>query len=374
MGSAFQHGLQAVGLLSVSKRRSKQSNSLDMPKARSKFIQPKAVAAAIMRRLKACCGWVGMLSVLLSVYVLTQALALFNYRLLRRDLQPQAARWTPARASSTKNLHVSIIHNNETQRLAHLRPHVASMSDNLGPNWRVTKNEFFDQPPVKAHTFAKAYVRKAMNWLLGRRWALHRRMPEDRAIWSLRFLANDVRRVREWRRTGAIETILTAKHIAVWQAFLNSDGDYLIVMESDAVFSPDSEQRMQQCLAIIPTPDQMLYMDLAGGCGRDELRIDKIISCECNGFTYFEVPATNTSCVYLMSRATVRSFCATLQRFPYFRWIGIDWMVNAIMMDHVKRGRSILCIHANPPIFKHGSVTGEYDGTFGIGFLSAIAG
>jgi hypothetical protein len=108
-------------------------------------------------------------------------------------------------------------------------------------------------------------------------------------------------------------------------------------------------------------PDKLLYIDLAGGFTREELRIDNIVSFERNGFTYFEPAATNTSCAYLLSRATVCSFCATLRQFPYFHWISIDWMVNAILMDHIKRAKTILCMHANPPILKHGSVTGEYN-------------
>jgi len=320
----------------------------------------RTLATAIIRRLKTYCLQIGAIPTVLFAYALIWTPTVLEYRILRRDPQPKTGVRAPARIESARNLHVSIIHNNETERLAHLVPHIAAMCENLGPDWHVTRSEFFHQPTVKAHTFTKTYIRIVMHGLLNRRWAVHRRMPED--VCSLATIAaHGIRVVREWRRASAIEMIVTAKHVAAWHAFLNSEGDYLIVMESDAVFLDSSQQRMQQCLASIPPPDRILYVDLAGGLGKQDLRVDRIIEREYNGFTYFEAPCTNTACVYLVSQAAVRSFCATLHHFPYFRWFGIDSMINAIMMDHVKREQSILCMHANPPIFKHGSFTGEYD-------------
>jgi hypothetical protein len=196
-----------------------------------------------------------------------------------------------------------------------------------------------------------------MYWLLGRCWASHRRMPKD--YWPLPLFSHV--EMERFRRVGAVEMIVTAKHIAAWREFLDSEGDYLIMMESDAVFLLDSETRMRRCLATVSPPDRLLYIDLAGGFRRNVLNVEHIISYERDGFTYFDLPATNTACVYLLSRAAVRSFCTTLGRLPYLRWIGIDWMINAIMMEHVKQGWQISCMHANPPIFRHGSFAGQYN-------------
>jgi hypothetical protein len=315
----------------------------------------RLAAFAVLRRMKIYFVWAGSIAVVVFVHCLMQMPSPV-YWLWRRGSHSEAG-WPLARPKSSLALHLSIVHNKEAERLEHLLPHTESMCQTLGTNWQVTKNEFFEQPAVKVHSFAVAYIQTVMYWLLGRWWASHRRMPND--YWPLPLFSRI--EIGKVRRFGAIEMIVAVKHIAAWRKFLDSKGDYLIMMESDAIFLHDSETRMQRCLATVAPPDRLLYIDLAGGLGRDILKVDHIISCEHNGFTHFDLPATNTACVYLLSRAAVRSFCATLDRLPYLRWIGIDWMINAIMMEHVRQGLSISCMHASPPIFRHGSFAGQYD-------------
>lgn len=156
--------------------------------------------------------------------------------------------------------------------------------------------------------------------------------------------------------------MVTDKHIRAWAAFLDAGGDFLICFEDDAVFKEDSIQRVADLLGTLAhkDPSSLVYVDLAGGCRLEELRIDKLESRRDASFRYYCKPVTNTACAYLLSRPLVAHFHDTLTRRPWLRLIGVDWMMNKLLMLIEKGGIQCHCMHADPTIFKHGSTTGEY--------------
>jgi GR25 family glycosyltransferase involved in LPS biosynthesis len=137
-----------------------------------------------------------------------------------------------------------------------------------------------------------------------------------------------------WPRNSAIEVTVTEKHIRAWGSFLDSGADFLICFEDDAVFRDDSVPRIEKLLRLFAQGnlDARIYVDLAGGCKREELRIDDLESSQDAFFKFYSKPVTNTACAYVMSRELVIAFHSVLTRKPWLRLMGIDWMMNSLFI------------------------------------------
>jgi GR25 family glycosyltransferase involved in LPS biosynthesis len=156
---------------------------------------------------------------------------------------------------------------------------------------------------------------------------------------------------------------VTDKHIRAWATFLDTNADFLILFEADLVFKDDSNQRLENLLdkLVREKSDRLLYVDLAGGCSTEALKIGKLQIGKDATFLHYSKPVTNTACAYLLSRSLASTFFKVLIRRPWFRIIGVDWMMNALFMRMEKEAANfVVCMHAEPTIFKHGSTTGEY--------------
>jgi GR25 family glycosyltransferase involved in LPS biosynthesis len=165
-----------------------------------------------------------------------------------------------------------------------------------------------------------------------------------------------------WKRNSCIEMFVSDKHIRAWTAFLEKGSDCLICFEDDAVFRSDSIQRLMALLdELSPSQlDRPLYVDLAGGCSLDALSIQNLEESWDGSFRRYSKPVTNTACAYLLSKPLVAMFVETITRRPWVRLIGIDWMMNKLLMHIADEGVQCACMHSDPTIFKHGTTTGEF--------------
>lgn len=267
---------------------------------------------------------------------------------------------------------VALVHNNNAQRNSYLRPKIEVMLRTLDENISATAIEVSYQNEVKLHSTAMALMRDAMYRKLDRAWLRYRLLKP-------RLLARDVagfiktsfvkyliRRDSigtRWKRNSAIEVIVTDKHIRAWNQFLDSGSDFLVCFEDDVVFKDDSIVRIKGLLEHLGKIDQQMhiYVDLAGGGGRgniEALKIDKLELNRTDSYRIYKKPVTSTACAYLINRNLASLFNKHLLQAPWLRLVGIDWMMNALFIR--SSGEQVLCMHAEPTIFKHGTVTGEY--------------
>jgi GR25 family glycosyltransferase involved in LPS biosynthesis len=170
------------------------------------------------------------------------------------------------------------------------------------------------------------------------------------------------RGAQSWKRNSAVEMVVTDKHLRAWATFLDTSGDCLICFEDDAVFKSDSIDRLMALLdELLPSRlGSPMYVDLAGGCSLEALQIHNLEVSWDGSFRHYSKPVTNTACVYLLSRPLVTTFCGIIARRPWLRVIGIDWLMNTLLMQMANDGVKCACLHADPAIFKHGTTTGEY--------------
>lgn len=266
---------------------------------------------------------------------------------------------------------IALIHNNNVQRNAYVRPQLENMVDALGGVVACEKIEASFQPEIKPHSISMAFLRDVIYSNLYREWCRYRLLTPLNLLWGfLSFLKRSfIKYIVEyksigapWQKNSAIEVMVTEKHVRAWGRFLDSGADFIIIFEDDAVFKEDSVQRIKELLGLVTQRnlDARVYVDLAGGCKLEELNIDNLESSHDAFFKFYSKPVTNTACAYLMSRELVVDFYSILTRRPWLRLIGIDWMMNSLFIQMESDGKECFCMHAVPTIFKHGTTTGEY--------------
>jgi hypothetical protein len=223
------------------------------------------------------------------------------------------------------------------------------------------------QPPLKSHSLAMRlwrdwrYYRLQLGWSRYRRFGLRQAIGITRAFVATTIAGHLAKAHRDkMRRISQIETLVTAKHIAAWQGFLETDATHLLCCEDDLVIKADSAERLKSLLAGPDLGVGLRYIDLAGGLPLDKLGIDRLEASRDGDKTFYVRAVTNTACCYLLSRPLAEQFMAQIILKPELRLVGIDWMMNAMLMTLAANRVHCDALHFQPPIFNHGTFTGDY--------------
>lgn len=263
----------------------------------------------------------------------------------------------------SKRLAVALIHNHQPDRNNRLIPALQRLCADLNAPLLL----FGWQPPLRAHTLVMRlwrdwrYYRLQLAWSDYRRFGLRQSIGITRAfvMKTLLGLLNATHRARMCR-ISHIETLVTAKHIAAWQAFLETDATHLLCCEDDLVIKPDSIDRLRNLLVGADLDPGLRYIDLAGGLPVEMLGIDRLVANRDGDKTFYARAITNTACSYLLSRQLAEEFMTQLIRSPELRLVGIDWLMNAMLMTLSTEQTTCDALHFDPPIFGHGTFTGDY--------------
>jgi hypothetical protein len=266
---------------------------------------------------------------------------------------------------------LAVIHNNYAPRNRYLFPKLKTLKVYLDKKFRVEEVAVFEQPKIFPHNTALAFFRRIMYEKLHRDWSCYRKIaPRNILISICSFIKYSVKEylfnksnVLIWNRKSFIETVLTSKHIRAWSAFIETGCEYLVCFEDDAIFEKQSKEKLVDLIDNLfeKYPNQNVYVDLAGGCDLDPFSLAQLRLFEKGGFVHYSKGVTNTACVYLLSRSLVLEFLNEIVRRPDLRLIGVDWMMNKLFMRLSDGDFNCTCMHAKPPIFKHGSLTGFYE-------------
>ena len=266
---------------------------------------------------------------------------------------------------------VALIHNNNIQRNIYIRPQLDKMAETLVGIIAPERIEVSLQPEIRPHSIGMAFLRDVMYRKLDREWHKYRLLKPIALMRDIvgflkgsfiKYIINRKYIRLSWQKNSAIEVLVTDKHIRAWSQFLDSDADYLIVFEDDVVFKEDSNLRINRLLDNLTRNylSRECYVDLAGGSSLADLMISRLETCHDDNYRYYQKPVTNTACAYLISRELIIKFNEILIRKPWLRLIGIDWMINSLFISTGKDVSSVVCMHADPTIFRHGTTTGEY--------------
>lgn len=170
---------------------------------------------------------------------------------------------------------LALIHNNNVSRNAYFRPQLEKLFDGMESHIVVEKFEVSFQPEIRPHSATMAFMRDVMYRKLDREWHRYRLLKSRTLLRDVvgflkaSFIKYIVKRDKiseRWKKNSTIETIVTEKHIRAWGKFLDTDADFLICFEDDAVFKDDSVQKLNNLLNTLAKnhPNIPCYVDLGG--------------------------------------------------------------------------------------------------------------
>jgi hypothetical protein len=273
----------------------------------------------------------------------------------------------------SKTTLLALIHNDNKIRNSYIRPMQSKLIDKIpcikGP---VIEVYFHGE---KIHSGITAFIREVIRYKYDREYEIYKlNRPLFLPLDIVRFLRNITHKYlyksgEKAKKLSAIEVVHSDQHVRAWTTFLQSDAEFLIVFEDDAIFKKNSTQRVYDLINKLSESKEYgpLYVDLAGGCKLDNLRIDKLEKNRDANFRYYTKPVTNTACVYIINRSLAINFHRILAQKPILRLLQIDFLINSLFVFLDKEKLVITSMHADPVIFDHGSSTGDYESLLAAG-------
>lgn len=204
---------------------------------------------------------------------------------------------------------IALIHNNNVQRNAYIRPRLEEMAHGLEPLMVAKKIEISFQPELKPHSTAMAFMRDVMYRKLDREWHRYRLLKPLSLLRDfvgflkgsfIKYVIECDKIGKSWKKTSAIEVLVTDKHVRAWGAFLDAGADFLLCFEDDVIFKDDSIQKINELFDAVRRRNlgAPIYVDLAGGCKVEELKIGYLETGQDASFKFYSKPVTNTACAY----------------------------------------------------------------------------
>lgn len=261
---------------------------------------------------------------------------------------------------------VGLVHNNG-EHVGEVKNEIEKLKNELlndGDEVAISYSSY--QPIVYKHNVIRLLKRRFEYFKLGLRWNNYRKGKNGFVFFMVSFLEFiKVKNLKKLARNSLIETYVTDKHLRLWFSAIE-DSDFIVIFEDDVVFKKESVKEMAKIVDFAKnSKDNVFYFDLAGGLPISVLGVGKLKDLEFKNDQLFGIGAvqykkivTNTACGYMLSRELLEYFLLILIENPYYRDTGIDWLINRLAM-HVEN-KEIKSMHFNPPIFNHGSFTGEH--------------
>ena len=172
--------------------------------------------------------------------------------------------------------------------------------------------------------------------------------------------------------SSAAKTIqLTRKHNAAWSQFLESESDFLLVLEDDALLLDGWKVKwaqIQKLLFSAKSPGK-LFISLGRGFSFDQLGTLHLSRSIDGGEVFIEMskPFANTTCAYLINRELAEALVTYSSSWPNRMLLNADFFLNDLMIRLASSSEKndVTCLHATSPVFDNASLAGEYPSSLG---------
>jgi hypothetical protein len=148
---------------------------------------------------------------------------------------------------------------------------------------------------------------------------------------------------------------LTGKHIFLWQDFLESDFDYLIVFEDDATSNQTPELSIATVFRYISTFEpQPIFVNLIH---QFNLRNQEIGSEyeKLNSLFYFTKVFANTTGAYIINRQMAYYLFEAILVEPNLRVMGADWLIG-LLARKIPADSKFICLNVEPTLYYNQSL------------------
>ena len=183
-----------------------------------------------------------------------------------------------------------------------------------------------------------------------------KRIPYKFKLLLLSILNKDKNKLRSGKKYSWRQLNLTGKHIFTWQDFLESNSDFLLVLEDDVVGDSQSLSRLAMVLDELSAfNDRPLFVNLIHEFDLRSRSIETDIKNLPNYFYVTKVFA-NTTGAYILNREMANYLFEAILTNPNLRVVGADWLVGLLGMKFPDATKSI-CLNIAPGLFHNQSLS-----------------
>ena len=245
---------------------------------------------------------------------------------------------------------LTLIHNNEIERLEYIRPILDSICNTKLINFSFfevsNQSNIYYSPLIIIKCF---FVKQNFVKLIRLFKSAVKTLPSRDLIAS---------KFKEIESQVAAEDHLSRKHKITYEQFLETDCEFLLVFESDSVFV-DSKTFVSELISVISIIDKNTIVLIGGLYSIKELKLTAQKSYLYNDFSIHVVPGhhTNTTVGYLLDRHVARSLLANWpDKEPYGP---IDWLIKRNLEKSTLSNAKTFIYE--PPRVLNGSALDIYD-------------
>jgi len=249
---------------------------------------------------------------------------------------------------------LALIHNNEINRLAYLRPNIDYLLKNTLLDFTYTEiskqNEITYSLPILAkHILLNLKLKKDLNELYALLIALIR---------TSSYKTKFINTLNGTKSRLIAETQLALKHKTIYEQFLDTDCEFLLVLESDAIFL-DSTLFISELISGISLMQPNCVLMLGGTYSLQELKLNSQNDFRYKNYVIHEIAGihTNTTVAFLIERqiATV-----LIENWPKTIYTGpVDWLIKRIAeKTQLENPKSMFF---DPPRVINGSTANYYE-------------
>lgn len=209
-----------------------------------------------------------------------------------------------------------------------------------------------------------------------RRWQLQKRLALRKAFtlnysnlfgyiihWVISTPVEIARLVKAWLEKGkksAIEMALTHKHIRAWELFLDSEQDYLLVLEDDAIVTSSTPTELMLTITELQQHSHTFFLNLTCAYSESELGLSRDLAFETDSLKCYKTGSANTTGAYLIHRTLVSRFMQIIYERPQTVLLNSDSMLDQLLhISDIARS----CYQVKDPLVGNGSLNGTYTTT-----------
>jgi hypothetical protein len=163
-----------------------------------------------------------------------------------------------------------------------------------------------------------------------------------------------------YRRKVSIINAISLKHLCALDYFLETNNDFLVVLESDSLIP--SKKEFISALSDVAELELGIgnfFCMLGSGFSVNRIGVAHIKSEVIGKLRVYDQAFSNTCSSYMLNRASAKLFKEFLndysKQLPY---LPFDWLVNSILVKASKRGVSLLGVNLDRSPVLHGSRLG----------------
>ena len=279
-----------------------------------------------------------------------------------------------SRGGGSVKIQIALIHNNNDLRNDSMS-HTVQALIGFAPDWATfTISRHGWQPKSISLGLFQRFMRTLENSSTGFLWEMYVRKPGPRG-WFIALsramasyclhMCRELWAIMRSDLSGARHIQVSRKHSQAWIGFVESDADWIVVLEDDALLIQGAEGSFRALLLVMAAsgPESPLFAFVSAGFPFSKIGVEHLLEPSPNrGQLTARLPFVNTAGGYVMNRAVAKIFAEETVRNPFMGFNTIDFMMNRIFIrtSRSKHRRGVRCLHFSPPIVDNASITGKY--------------